>query len=208
MPVHKPITLNIALSADDVDSSNISLNHERNRNTLRSNVITEFLKEEPGTGNKDLTSSYIYNVEKIDGEGVIFLSRPAHLNKGFDFVVHVEGMVFGNNKTNPRHSDILDDLTNKLVYLESQGDDVVEWARKDILSMIQKVFYGVETNLIVENFEPTYDLSGLPGMSFEMILKILKWLFIEQDICYWNWSGRNMLMKGLSHTLLGDEVDG
>lgn len=31
------------------------------------------------------------------------------------------------------------------------------------------------------------------GFSTEMILKTLKWLFIEQDIRYWNYSGRDML---------------
>jgi len=27
----------------------------------------------------------------------------------------------------------------------------------------------------------------------EIILLAVKWLFIEQDITYWNWSGRGML---------------
>jgi len=30
-----------------------------------------------------------------------------------------------------------------------------------------------------------------------IILLAIKWLFIEQDITYWNWSGRNMLMNSL-----------
>ena len=30
------------------------------------------------------------------------------------------------------------------------------------------------------------------GLSPEHILKVIKWLFIEQDIAYWNYSGRNM----------------
>ena len=35
------------------------------------------------------------------------------------------------------------------------------------------------------------------GFSVDMILKVLKWLFIEQDIRYWNYSGRDMLWKGI-----------
>ena len=30
------------------------------------------------------------------------------------------------------------------------------------------------------------------GFSAEHILKVIKWLFIEQDIAYWNYSGRYM----------------
>ena len=30
------------------------------------------------------------------------------------------------------------------------------------------------------------------GFSAEHILKVIKWLFIEQDIAYWSYSGRNM----------------
>ena len=35
------------------------------------------------------------------------------------------------------------------------------------------------------------------GVSIEAILKAIKWLFIEQDITYWNWSGRQMLYSAL-----------
>ena len=30
-----------------------------------------------------------------------------------------------------------------------------------------------------------------------IVLLAIKWLFIEQDITYWNWSGRNMLKISL-----------
>jgi len=30
-----------------------------------------------------------------------------------------------------------------------------------------------------------------------IIILAIKWLFIEQDVTYWNWSGRVMLMNGL-----------
>jgi hypothetical protein len=30
-----------------------------------------------------------------------------------------------------------------------------------------------------------------------MIIKTIKWLFIEQDIRYWNYSGRDMLWSGV-----------
>lgn len=35
------------------------------------------------------------------------------------------------------------------------------------------------------------------GYSSELIIKTLKWLFIKQDIRYWNYSGRDMLWDGI-----------
>ena len=35
------------------------------------------------------------------------------------------------------------------------------------------------------------------GIEIEGILKIVKWLFLEQDVTYWNYSGRAMLYQSL-----------
>ena len=35
------------------------------------------------------------------------------------------------------------------------------------------------------------------GLPVDHILKTTKWLFIEQDIRYWNYSGRNMLWESV-----------
>lgn len=36
------------------------------------------------------------------------------------------------------------------------------------------------------------DIQFNTGFSVDHIIKTIKWLFIEQDIRYWNYSGRNM----------------
>jgi hypothetical protein len=35
------------------------------------------------------------------------------------------------------------------------------------------------------------------GEPYELILKTLRWLFIEQDVTYWSGQGRNMLYNGI-----------
>ena len=40
-------------------------------------------------------------------------------------------------------------------------------------------------------------ISFKSGFPCDLIIKTLKWLFIEQDIRYWNYSGRDMLWKGI-----------
>ena len=58
---------------------------------------------------------------------------------------------------------------------------------KKLYSLLEQIFHCQN----VEDIEMTkiqFD-SGLP---VDHILKTIKWLFIEQDIRYWNYSGRSM----------------
>ena len=49
----------------------------------------------------------------------------------------------------------------------------------------EEIKYDEEFNKYASKFNSKYPL--------ELILKILKWMFIEQDIRYWNYSGRSEL---------------
>ena len=44
----------------------------------------------------------------------------------------------------------------------------------------------------IEDAEYT-DMELSTGLPVDYVLKTVKWLFIEQDSRYWNYSGRNML---------------
>ena len=41
------------------------------------------------------------------------------------------------------------------------------------------------------------DINFFTGIEIEGILKLVKWLFLEQDVTYWNYSGRAMLYQSL-----------
>lgn len=143
-----------------------------------------FLDEQPGTGKGDSCSKYRYLVD-VTGEGqVIALYRPARLNKGFDFEVVVEGMKFGNKGSQrPSHKNLMSDLTSK---------------RKEpskfnkLKKLIAKIYDGSHvTNREMRALRFRY------GWPTELTLKVIKWLFIEQDVTYWNWSGRAMLYTAI-----------
>lgn len=53
------------------------------REGIRRELITEFLKEQPGTGTGENSSRYIYFVETLQDGNRIYLQRPARFNKGF-----------------------------------------------------------------------------------------------------------------------------
>ena len=158
------------------------------RKEIRKEVVTIFLEEAPGNGKGKLSSKYIYYVERINDGRRIFLKRPANLNKGFDFTVHVESTNFGNkNSTDkPSHKSILSDLAEK------KDKNYNEF--KKAWTLVERLF-NCETIDDSEYINFQFET----GHHIEIILKSIKWLFIEQDITYWNYSGRYMLYNALKN---------
>lgn len=155
----------------------------------RKALISCFLNENAGTGRGDAASHYQYNVETYGNYG-IYLRRPTQLNKGFDFTVNIQGMYFKKNRrySNPSHQDIFDALACCMdAYLE-EYDEV----RRAILD----IYNCVDVDLSYINaYFPDYEGTEHP---IQIILLAIKWLFMEQDCAYWNYSGRRMLFDGLS----------
>lgn len=157
-------------------------------NEVRMRVVNKFSKEEKGSGKNDLASRYTYYVETLSDGNRIYLRRPAYLHNGFDFCVCVENTNFSISRRKrqaPSHDDIIDDLKIK----RANEPEVY----KEIYSFIQKIYNCQEVS-----DEQLLALNLTSGrFSAEMIVKVLKWLFIEQDIRYWNYSGRDMLFNGI-----------
>jgi hypothetical protein len=166
-----------------------SFSNAGTRNEVRTRVLDKFLEEEPGTGKRDLTSKYVYYVEDLGDGSRIFLKRPAHLNKGFDFTIHVKDIDFNRGmsnrrRTNPKHNDIITDLQ-----LKKEEGNTLEYIK--MIKMLEDVYNckEIEKNTQLPRFKT--------GYSAELIIKVVKWFFIEQDITYWNYSGRHMFWSAL-----------
>ncbi|WP_456456497.1 DNA adenine methylase [Thermovibrio sp.] len=157
--------------------------NKRDRNFLRKLVITIFLEEEPGEGGGNKASRYRYFVEETPN-GKVFIVRPGHLKKGFDFVIHLENWKFDSGKSNPKHEDIAKEFKKK----------AQKFKKEKIVEAIELSFKGFEGEEVLEklSIEETSSLSS-KEISLLTLLKILKWMFIEQDIRDWNYSGRKML---------------
>lgn len=160
------------------------------REELRKKVVNNFLKEKPGTGSGDETSRYRYNVEILEDGSKIYLTRPAYLKKGFDFRISVEGRTFLTRGDYPKHDDIFNDLIKK------RSESLKKYERLHE-SMI-RVYNCEDPTNILKDYA---DLKFKMGFSVELILKVLKWFFIEQDIRDWNYSGRGMFKKRLDEIL-------
>lgn len=173
----------------------------KTRVTIRDEVIGWFLNEVPGTGNGVNTSYYEYVVDNYSNYE-IFLKRPAMLNKGFDFTVNVRSANVsskisfltksGKRKvSNPSHDNIIDILDN----LKKANSS---FYTQNIIPIINQI-YNCQSAGLGQQSIASFSLSHLANQQFpiEIILLCLKWLFIEQDITYWNWSGRNKLYSTL-----------
>ena len=156
MPLHPEIKLTIKLDS-------ITGNHEKDRNALRTLLLNQLIKEKAGTGNREKTSKYRYNVESLPCGNKIYLTRPVPLNKGFDFIIHVENYSFINGKDNPKHDDILNDLKGKK--LESNLN------YEKLFLLINSVFLCNNPDDISTQYA---NLSFNYGFSVDLVLKVLK----------------------------------
>ena len=173
-----------------VDISDVAF--EQDRAELRKQIIAIFLDEIPGTGKKHLTSKYYYITKTLNDGREVYLSRPAQFNNGFDFTLNVSRINFnvnyyndkGNLKrstTRPSHIHILDDLRLK---------------KKENLELYNSLRAQID---IIYNCQKPNQIhfAFISGYSSELILECIKWLFVEQDVTYWNYSGRAMFYGGI-----------
>lgn len=160
-----------------------SFSNEGTRNEVRMRVINALSQETPGTGNGDDASKYIYYVETLASGDRVYLQRPANLHNGFDFLVCVENTNYApagqRSRNYPKHEDLGADLQKK------KQENLEMYTRLYVL--LKRVFECHD--VFEQKYSGIYFNSGLP---VDHILKTIKWLFIEQDIRYWNYSGRNM----------------
>ena len=159
---------------------------------IRREVINHFLNEQPGLGTGINASTNIYIVEQY-GNYTVQLKRPATLNKGMDFTVEVSGFKFKYNTqrahSNPSHNDIIY-ILQTYKYNNPNYYHYVEKIIKDFYNCV---------NINLNRLGPLPPFTDYLGQQrpIETILYCIKWLFIEQDITYWNWSGRAMFFNTL-----------
>jgi len=160
---------------------NIAVDNINDRVLLRTHILNQWTIENPN-------SKYRYFVEVLVNGSRIYLERPGRLNKGCDFVIFIENHITFNNGNDkpPRH----DFITNDLI-IKNQNLTKANW---NLLLQAIEAIYNCEPFQIAFAF-----CNNLPtsGETYELILKTLRWLFIEQDVTYWSGQGRNMLYNNI-----------
>jgi hypothetical protein len=178
---------------DDEQGKSINSIIER-RSYYRKKIATLFLQEKEGAGRGNLASRYKYYVEKITHTAdstEIFLNRPANLNKGFDFAVTYTKKLVPSNSgqrmiSTPTHKYI-EDTIRQIIISDKKLVDLIRYA-------LEKYY---------ECREPERNMwaSTANYHDAELVCKTTKWLFMEQDLAYWNYSGRDMFYNSLKETI-------
>lgn len=150
----------------------ISIKAQGDSLALVRNLLEIFLKEEQN-------KKYQYIVEKLKDGRRIYIVRPTR-RMNFDFEIWVERKD-SSKDLRPSHDDIIRDLNVK------KKEDPDKF--KILMDMIKRVFRCFDP----EDLLKEHDLLFESGESVEYILKILKWMFLLEDIYYWNYSRRAKL---------------
>ena len=187
---NRTITIKVSLSQtqyymtirkDDHINKKLDVDYIRSREKLRKFLLVTYAKE-------DCHIKIRYFVEELKNGKKIYIERPTALNKGCDFVLYAEDVnIFKNgNDKPPSHNDVLQDLTPKKRRLTP-----VEYKK---LQNAIKCIYEVKSYSEAEQH-----VNNLPqvGWNYELLLKLLRWLFIEQDITYWAGDGRKKLYSAI-----------
>ncbi|HEH5496203.1 TPA: hypothetical protein SHD65_000568 [Campylobacter coli] len=165
------------------------------RETIRIELINKFLEELPGGGIGGAASKYYYIVEIADGYNII-LKRPAPLNKGFDFIVSVENFYFKEttkkSRSNPSHNDII----SLLKKYKRANEAIYNSKVKNIITSI----YNCENVYLRQDIQQFPKFVNFDNQEYpiSILLYCVKWLFIEQDVTYWNYSGRIKFFEALN----------
>lgn len=162
---------------------NLEMRGLKTREGLRRKTVEAFLKEQRGFNRYEETK-YHYIVERLKDKRRIYLKRPTR-RCGFDFEIYVQGFT-NSEDTRYTFREIVNDLRNKL--LEDPNRFQV------LYKAVERIYGCEETDLVINDYA---NMTFRTGEKVETILKLLKWMFIEQDLQYWNHSGRNILKTWL-----------
>jgi hypothetical protein len=135
---------------------------------------------------EQLPSSLQLLSEDIDNR--LFIFRPGGLRKwNFDFKVNITPELGLGKGT---HAEIASDLSNK------KQENPQEFVK--LIDAIKEIYSGSEND--VDKVLAKYtnlQASFQTGAQVDILLKVLKWMFIMEDIVYWNYDGRAKLYNFL-----------
>ena len=163
----------------------IEIKGNLSRHRIVRKVVNAFIKTEYRKKGKNVT--FRYPVEKLP-DGHLFIARPGH-KKNFDFKVDVAND-FGLGEGS--HIEIAQDLREKK---NENGQDY-----EDLLKVITDIYNCSENDVdnILRKY-PVLNRSFQRGARIEIFLKVVKWLFIMEDIIYWDNEGRSFLFNFLRY---------
>jgi len=141
------------------------------KEAIKSLLLT-FLEEEP-------EANYKYYVEKLSDGRKIYIKRPTR-RMNFDFEIWIEDP---RGEYKPKHDDIINELIN-IKKADKQ-------AFSKLMELIDKVYRCEDPDELLRIH--AYEIKEYNRV--EYILKVLKWMFLLEDIYYWSYKRREKLIE-------------
>lgn len=163
----------------------ISLSDKMTRHEIVQKVVNLFISNEYLYRGKGI--QFWYPVENLSNGEQLFIKRPGGLQKwNFDFKVNVEPE-FGLGKGT--HAEIFADFQAKKSELPRKYAELMK-ALTEIYDCHNDVDKVLEDS-------PSITSTFNTGAKVDILLKVVKWMFIMEDIVYWNYKGRAKLFNYL-----------
>jgi nitrogen regulatory protein PII len=144
-------------------------------------IKTEYLKKGKGV-------VFQYPVENLPDNQLLYIVRPGH-KKNFDFKVNV---VVNHGLGDGTHKEIAENLRKKRKENRQKF--------KFLLKAVTEIYNSTENDvdITLKKYRGLKN-SFQRGGNVESLLKIIKWLFIMEDIVYWDNEGRAFLFNFLRY---------
>ena len=156
------------------------------RHRIVKRVVNTFIKSEYQRKGKGI--KFQYPVEKLPEKQILYIARPGH-KKNFDFKV---GVVPNHGFGEGSHKEIAMDLRRK------RKEKQRSFAK--LLTTITQIYNCTENDVdVLLKKHRRLKNSFRTGGPVEVLLKIIKWLFIMEDIVYWDNEGRAFLFNFLMY---------
>ena len=156
------------------------------RHEIVKKIVNTFINREYQERGKGV--QFWHPVEQLPHNKQLFILRPGGLRKwNFDFKVSVTSEL-GLGKGS--HEEVASDLRNKKRENPQKFDD--------LLQAVTEIYNCTESDVdrVLRNYS-ALQVSFQTGAQVDILLKVLKWMFIMEDIVYWNYEGRAKLYNYL-----------
>jgi len=164
------------------------------RHKIIKKVVNAFIKTEYRKKGKGVV--FRYPVEHLSNDQLLYIVRPGH-KKNFDFKVDVAtsyGLGSGS------HKEIALDLRKK----NSKNPRKF----KKLWQAIADIYHCKESDIdVISKKRVGLKRPFKSGAKPELLLKVIKWLFIMEDIVYWDNEGRSFLFNFLWYVANENDED-
>lgn len=173
---------------DSIEIKGSLTRHEIVQKVINIFINTEYQQRGKGVQFWYPVEQLSVNIQLLPENNQLFIFRPGGLRKwNFDFKVNVTPDLGLRKGT---HEEIALDLRNK------KRENPRKFIK--LLEAITEI-YNCSENDVDQVLKKYPDMPALfqTGAKVEVFLKVLKWMFIMEDIVYWNYEGRAKLYNYL-----------